>query len=391
MFLTECLHWLLRILRKLLYTLSMKRLILTLILIVAIGSYLYYQQENKTTGNQDQQLSLNQEEQTMSPPPPANVQTTTMEIPSYKLLTMPTHFYQTFNNCGPATLAMILNYYNVSTTQAEIGLKLRPYQNPKGDNDDKSVSVEELQKEAEIYGFNAYYLPNGTVEKVKMFIANDIPVVTVTWLTATEDVGHYRIITGYDDKKEQFMQNDSYQGPNRTYSYEEFLALWQPFNYRYLIVVEPEKKHLVEQILGEEIDPQIAWENALLRAKQEATADPNKSYPIFNQAVAYFYLGKFEETKSAYEQVQFKVPPRMLWYQYEPIKAYKELKEYNSALALIQKIISTNNKAFAELYKLRGDIYVEQNLPEKAKQEYELAILYNKNYQEATDALEKVL
>jgi hypothetical protein len=50
---------------------------------------------------------------------------------NYALLTNPKHTYQTFNNCGPATLSMILSWYGESVSQKELGNKMRPYQHPK--------------------------------------------------------------------------------------------------------------------------------------------------------------------------------------------------------------------------------------------------------------------
>ena len=56
------------------------------------------------------------------------------------------HVFQTFNNCGPASLSMVFSYYGINKSQDELGRELRPYQNQQGDNDDKSVTFEELSQ-----------------------------------------------------------------------------------------------------------------------------------------------------------------------------------------------------------------------------------------------------
>lgn len=308
-------------------------------------------------------------------------------VPTRHQISMPTHYYQTFNNCGPATLSMVLNYYDIDTTQGELGMKLRPHQNAEGFNDDKNVSLDELANEARLYGFNAYFNPNGNVEIVKKLLSNDIPVITVTWLSNSEDIGHYRILTGYDENSKSYTQNDSYQGPNRNYTYAEFDEIWQPFNYKYLLIVEDNKVDLVESILGDEKDANVAWKNALERAVREEQEQPNNPYPVFNQSTSNYFLGNYAESVDLYERVESKVPGRMLWYQHQPLIAYKEIGKFDTVLAKATNIINSNNKAYSELYKLKGDVYKAQGNLDAAKIEYETAIFYNKNYSDAISAL----
>ena len=86
--------------------------------------------------------------------------------------------YQTFNNCGPANLSMILSFYGISKTQKELGEQLRPYQHPVGDNDDKTVSPQEFVKAVEGFGLKALYRPNGSIDLLKLFLSNNIPLLS---------------------------------------------------------------------------------------------------------------------------------------------------------------------------------------------------------------------
>lgn len=323
-------------------------------------------------------------------PLPQKKEAVNFDIPVSYQITLPSHYYQTFNNCGPATLSMALSYYGVNRSQAELGDILRPYQNKEGNNDDKSVTLPELAQEAQNSRFLSFYRPGASIDLVKKFIANKIPVIARTWLLEGDDVGHYRIITGYNDETQTIFQDDSYQGPNRTYSYKAFLSLWQPFNYEYLIIVEKEKEGLVKEILGSEIDEKKAWEKALDIALKEESENPENIYPKFNQVIAHYHLGTYEKSVQIFEQIEGRLPARMLWYQIEPIKSYQMLGNRQKVLSLTESILSKGNRAFSELYQIRGELYYSLNELEQARKEFELAIFYNQNYQDPRDWLDKL-
>ncbi len=298
-----------------------------------------------------------------------------------------THVFQTFNNCGPASLSMLLSYFNINISQQELGYKLRPFQNRQGNNDDKSVILPELAQEAQNYNLISYYRPNGSIELIKTFIANDIPVLTRTWLKLNEDIGHYRVIRGYDDKTNEIIQDDSLQGKDLRYSYNEFLKLWQGFNYEYVVVAPPELEKVVQEILGNDLNETTAWKNAYDRSNNNSLNEPQNFYHLFNQSVAAYHIGKYSEAVALFERIEDSLPPRMLWYQIEPIEAYLELGNYNKVFEISEKILNNGNRAFSELYLIRGEIYLNQGDRDLARREFEKAVLYNVNLQKAKDAL----
>ena len=308
----------------------------------------------------------------------------------YALLGNPKHTYQTFNNCGPATLSMILSWYGVDVSQKELGEAMRPYQNPGGDNDDKTIFVLEFAQSAEKYGLAAKTRVNGDINNIKRFTANGIPVVVKTWLKVDEDIGHFRIVRGFDETHGVIIQDDSYQGPNKKISYFDFLSMWQPFNYGYVIVYPPEKEDLVVSILGEEKEEKVAYENAVKRAQEESQLVPDNVYPLYNLSTSYFYLGEYQKSADAYEEVESRLPRRMLWYQIEPILAYQKLGNYERVFQITDKILGSGNRAFSELYLIRGEIYLDQGQKDLAKREFELAREYNKNFEAAYEALKNL-
>jgi len=300
------------------------------------------------------------------------------------------HVFQTFNNCGPASLSMALSYYGINVSQKEIGDDLRPYQNPQGDNDDKSVTLTELAEKAKEFGLVPYHRPNGNIELIKNFITNDIPIITRTWTKPDEDIGHFRVIKGYDNVVKEIIQDDSLQGKNLKYSYTDFSILWQRFNYEYLVLIPKEKVSIAEAILGNDKNESAAWENAVDNLLKELEENPDDISSRLNLSISYYYVGDYEESIKEFEKVQDTLSRRALWYQIEPIQAYFETENYDKVMEISEKMLNNGNRAFSELYTLRGRIYLMKNDLVKAKTEFEKAVLYNKNLEEAQEALRKV-
>ena len=308
---------------------------------------------------------------------------------NYALLENPKHVYQTFNNCGPATLSMMLSWYGETVSQKDLGDKMRPHQVASGDNDDKTIFTYEFVDWAKKYGFGSIGRVNGDISMLKTFTANGFPVVVKTWLHPNEDIGHFRIVRGFDEEKKVIIQDDSYEGPNKKYSYYDFLSMWQPFNYSYMIVYPKKDTELVEAIIGNEINDDVSWINALERAKKEAELDPESVYPVFNMSSSYYHLKDYKRSVEEFEKVEKKLPRRMLWYQLEPIRSYYELGDYERVFALADAILENGNRAYSELYQIKAEIYMEKGDEEKARDMYEKALLYNKYFEPAIKALDK--
>ncbi len=306
------------------------------------------------------------------------------------LLDNPSHTYQTFNNCGAATLSMILNGLGENVTQKELGDSMRPFQHPEGDNDDKTIFTYEFVDWAKRYGFESVAKVNGDIELLKTFTANGIPVVVKTWLNVDEDIGHFRIVRGFDEGRGVIIQDDSYDGKDKKISYYDFLSMWQPFNYAYIIVYTPDQADLVAAIIGNEMDEGVDWQNALTRAHKEAALDSYNVYPVFNLSTAYYQLGDYQNSVNSFEKVENRLPKRMMWYQIEPIQAYFELGNYDRVFAISQNILENGNRAYSELYQIMGEIYLAQGNSQKAKEQFELALTYNQNYTLAQESLQSL-
>jgi hypothetical protein len=299
--------------------------------------------------------------------------------PVKKILKNDYHIFQSFNNCGPASFSMALSYYGINVSQKTLGDELRPYQVAGGDNDDKSVTLEEIADKAKDYKLTAYHRPSGDIEKIKMFITYDMPILTRTWLKTNDDIGHYRVIKGYDDERKIIVQDDSLQGKNLEYTYDEFFEIWKKYNYEYVVLVPEDKVSKAEAILGVDLDEKAAWQKSIELSKAELKKNPNDIYAGFNLSVALYKTKDYKDSIEAFEKVEDKIASRTLWYQIEPILAYYQLGDYDRVFEISDQILNNHNRAYSELYILRGKIYEKQNKITQAKSEFDKARLYNKN------------
>jgi tetratricopeptide (TPR) repeat protein len=295
----------------------------------------------------------------------------TSTIPVSKELEDGYFISQTFNNCGPSALSMDLSYYGVHASQETLADDLRPTHNLTGKGDDKSTIPQEIVAEAAKYGFTAYYRPNGSIQLLKDFIANGIPVITRTLFKPSEDYGHYRVIKGYNDATGQIIDEDGFQGPEVAYSYDDFMSLWQEYNYEYIVLVPPGKQALVQSIIGNDMSWQTAWQNAASVAQSQGDE--------FNLSVADYYLGDYADSVAAFVKAQPYLPEHKLWYQMEPIESYYQLGDYPQVMSLANSILSNGDAVYPELYVVLGQTYEKEGSSTAATAAFTEALEYNKN------------
>lgn len=369
------------------------RVAVLIVVVIAVGVWQFQSNRSRNGQTQNNTASLlanliqsspvptSQPTQALQPTPAL------LPLPPSKILSNDYHIFQTFNNCGPAALSMALSYYNIQVSQQTLRDMLRPYNNPQGDNDDKSVTLDELANKGTEYGFIAYHRPNGTPELVKQFINHDIPVITETLLKTDDDIGHYRVIKGYDDTTQEFIQDDSLQGKNLRYTYSAFDQLWKTYSYGYLVLIPADKAEIAEAIIGDDVLYHTAWVKAVERSKLELERNPNDAAIGFNLAVGLYNIGEYQAAVEQFERVEQRIPRRTLWYQIEPILGYYHLGNDQRVMQLIDQVLNDQNKAFSELYVIRGNVYKRQGNLVAARSEYEKAILYNRHLKSAQDAL----
>lgn len=309
----------------------------------------------------------------------------TISLPLRILLSPMNHEWQRMNNCAPATVAMALSFYGERFTQFDLAPTL------KGGEEDKNVSPEEIAAYLREIGYGGRVQVNGDLETVHRLIAHGIPVIVEQWLERPDDelTGHYRLVRGYDRTAGMIIVNDSYSGPQRSFSLAEFDRLWRAFHRVYIPVYRLEDEPTVQQIIGEAWDEQSMYRRAAEVAQQEVKAIGDL-YAWFNLGDSLLGLGRAEEAVSAFEQaITQGLPPRLLWYRFGPLEAYNRAGQYQQTLDLAVPLLA-KVPMLEEVQYQRGVALEGLGREEEAMAAYRLALRYNPRLEEARQALERV-
>ncbi|WP_162485380.1 C39 family peptidase [Deinococcus deserti] len=243
------------------------------------------------------------------------------------------HEYQRLNNCGPVTIGMALSRWGSAVNQYDIAPRLKP------SSGDVNVSPEELADYARSQGMDVHLARGGDRTLLRRLLAAGFPVIVETWFVTPDSggMGHYRLLTGYDDAAMRFSALDSYLGPLRM-DYVGFDRLWRSFGRTYLVVSAPEKTAQVRELLGFRADPLAAKQENLRVAQAEANrlgdaisflnlgqarlelGDARGAVRAFDQAFAAPADRSLDPTRPSW--VQGGLPWRTLWYSFGPLEAY---------------------------------------------------------------------
>jgi len=303
-----------------------------------------------------------------------------------------THIWQTWNNCGPATLAMALSYYGKKVGQQEVGAYLRP------DPDDKNVNLEEMAAYARSHGLSATVRAQGDAERLRRLIAAGVPVLIETWheTKPNDGMGHYRLLVGFDDTAGQWIAYDSFDARDlvkgQPYSgirlpYEETDRLWSVFNRQYLVIYDAARTAAAERLLNEDRDPSAMSARVLAQAQAIVQAQPNDPFAWFNLGSDLVALGRFKEAAQAYDRARrIGLPWRMLWYQFGPFRAYYETGRQDEVIALANATIATA-KQVEEAFYWRGLAEKAKGDTTAARASWQRALELNPRYADAAAAL----
>jgi hypothetical protein len=325
--------------------------------------------------------------------PPAPVQAA-VNLPATARMTGFIHEQQTWNNCGPANVTMALTYYGWRRNQEFAASFLKP-----GGREDKNVSPSEMVSFVnENTSVKALWRVGGSVNMLREFIANDIPVIIETgympegyaWM------GHYQTVVGYDNNQGIFWLYDSFLGSGEngegiaeTYNYLD--RHWQHFNRIFIVVYEPQREELVRRILGDLADPQVAAQRALEVATDEATANSTNGHAWFNMGSSLVALGDYDRAARAYDRaLREGVPWRMLWYQHGPYEAYYNAGRYDDVLSLVSANLPNGADFVEETYYWQGRALAALGRTNEAATAFRTAIRRNPRYVAAQDALREL-
>jgi len=313
-------------------------------------------------------------------------------IPETVQLNSPTYVLQEINNCGPASLAMYLDYYGWEGTQNTISDLIKPVP------EDRNVNVEELVYYVRTRAgwLNAEFRVGGTIDLLKQFIAAGIPVMVEEsfrfadrfWPNDDLWAAHYLLLTAYDDAAGTFTVQDSFHGPDRTITYTDLDKEWQIFNRVFVLVYLPAQQSAVQSILGPDWDVEVNRQRALETARQETQSEPENAYTWFNLGTNLVYFERYSEAAAAYDQARsLGLYQRMLRYQFGPFFAYFHAGRTDDLLALTEYALQRTPNA-EEALLWNGWALVRKGETNRAVEQFRKALEANPNYQDAVYALD---
>ena len=311
--------------------------------------------------------------------------------PDYSLFGVE-HIYQDWNNCGPATLSMALTYYTDQTIDQHIAANwLKP------NYEDKNVSPWQMAAyvNTQLGGnLRAIVRQGGELNLLKTLIANNFPVLIEEGYNPPELnqgwMGHYLMMSGYDDAAGHFITQDSYEGPNLPYTYDHINEFWRNFNRLYLVVYPVEREAELMALLGSDADERQNWVNALEEARAEAVANPEDPFAWFNMGTSFVGLEMYGEAAVAFDQarnVGEGLPWRMMWYQFGPFEAYLATGRYQDVIDLARANLDDGGGQYVEeTYYYAGLARAAMGETERAISNLDGAISFNPNFTPAREA-----
>jgi tetratricopeptide (TPR) repeat protein len=260
------------------------------------------------------------------------------------------------NYCGPSNLSMALTFWGWEGDRDVVGSYV------KTNDKDKNVMPYELQDfvTGEVPGLSLLIRHGGEVELFKKLLASGFPVIAekgyytydlagkYSWL------GHYQLVTGYDDAKGVFIVQDTYEknGNNLEVPYEDFIQGWRPFDFLFMVAYPYERQDELLALLGDYADPDWASQHALEIAQREVQtlSGQDQYFAAFNVGTSHVNLRQYGDASYAYDyafQLYNNLPDdglrpyRMLWYQTGPYFAYYYSTRYQDVIDLANATFDT--------------------------------------------------
>ncbi len=338
----------------------------------------------------------------LTPQPSATPVNTPVPIPATSRLGAITHHFQTWNNCGPATLAMALSYFDLPLSQEQTAAVLKP------DPEDRNVSPHEMADYVNNEtSQSALSRTNGDLDLLRRLLAAGNPVIVELGLDPPGEYrwmgwyGHYLLVVAYDDQSQQVWAYDSWFGTSevpgenasaegRPISYQELDRYWRQFGRNYIVVFDPARRSEVTEIIGPAMDDETMWQAALSRTQSELATEEDNAFLWFNLGTAYNALADYQLAAAAFDQARkLGLPWRMLWYQFGPYEAYYNVGRYEDVILLADTTLQ-DRPYFEESYYYRGLAWAALGELRLAQNDLERAMKRNPNFDLAVEALDQL-
>jgi len=169
----------------------------------------------------------------------------------YDITSCPHYYQNTSYNCGPASLCMLFDYWEMPILQNEVrqAANCRPSIGSYGNDLRRAGHFSHLStaiQNPNLHGYTPRPYGYASMEctwssgshyttrysDLKTLVSGDIPILILTWYDSSHSSGHFRVVKGYSDPLNVFIVHDPwysppYYGPNVNFN-QEFLVdnLW---------------------------------------------------------------------------------------------------------------------------------------------------------------------
>ncbi|HUF38169.1 MAG TPA: C39 family peptidase, partial [Anaerolineales bacterium] len=329
---------------------------------------------------------------------PAPTETPT-PIPGAVTLTGVRHEYEQWNNCGPVTIGMQLSFWGWQGNQSVTAPVLKP--NPRDKNVGPTELVDYVREHTE---FEAIYRVGGDLALLKALVAAGFPVIvekTLDIVGVDGWIGHYTLVTGYNDEQGRFIAQDSYVQSDFPEPYDKLEEAWRSFNFTFIVTYPPEREAEVRAILGPLADWEAANRIALERAEAEIAGLSGQAlyFAWFNKGSSLVGLGDHGGAAAAYDAAfglfaaldSADRPWRMIWYQHGPYIAYMQTGRYQDVIDLANSaLVAMGEQTVEETFFWRGLAKEQLGDLDGAIADLRQAVELNTNYDEAVEELERM-
>ena len=139
----------------------------------------------------------------------------------YLIQTVPFEKWLKRNYCGPACLAMVLNYLDETRSFNQQKITDEIY-----DSESQATYNSEMVMYPRSKGFESYSF-QGNLGILKDVVAKGIPVIVLTKTIKQIAKGHYRVVIGFDDDKDQIIFHDPFFGGRHAMKSKNFMKVWE--------------------------------------------------------------------------------------------------------------------------------------------------------------------
>lgn len=210
------------------------------------------------------------------------------------------------NYCGPACLAMVLNFWDATRSFDQQRIADEIF-----DSASQATYNSELVLFPRTKGFESYSL-QGTLQILKDLVGKDIPVIVLTKTIKQVRKGHYRVVIGFDDDKNQIIFHDPFFGGRRAMKVKSFMKAWElgtgRNQSRWMMAVVPGQSPLPLPALQNDPLTSINLATAYYRrsdfvrsrghweeVRESLSADP---YPLYSLGMVSLRQGKLDEAEA---------------------------------------------------------------------------------------------